>query len=48
MSDHEALSDLEAQSEGLGDALGDAAGMAATFDAELRRVRESFAATGRA
>ncbi|TLP56505.1 phage tail tape measure protein [Parasedimentitalea maritima] len=47
MSDHEALSDLEAQSEGLGEALGDAAGMAATFDAELRRVREAFAATGR-
>lgn len=47
MSDHEAIGDLELQSEGLGDALGNAAGMAATFDAELRRVREAFAATGR-
>ncbi|PCJ09366.1 MAG: phage tail protein [Rhodobacteraceae bacterium] len=47
MSDHEAIADLELQSENLGEALGDAAGMAATFDAELRRVREAFAATGR-
>lgn len=45
MTDHDALADLELQSEGLGDALGNAAGMAATFDAELRRVREAFAAT---
>ncbi len=47
MSDHEAIADLELQSENLGETLGDAAGMAATFDAELRRVREAFAATGR-
>lgn len=47
MSDSDAISDLELRSEGLGDALGNAAGMAATFDAELRRVREAFAATGR-
>lgn len=47
MSDREAIGDLELQSEGLGDALSNAAGMAATFDTELRRVREAFAATGR-
>ena len=47
MSDHEAIGDLELQSEGLGDALSNAAGMAATFDTELRRVREAFAATGK-
>ncbi|NIZ61617.1 phage tail protein [Sedimentitalea sp. CY04] len=46
MSDHEAIGDLELQSEGLGEALSNAAGMAATFDTELRRVREAFAATG--
>lgn len=47
MTDHEAIGDLELQTEGLGDAMGNAAGMAATFDAELRRVREAFAATSR-
>ena len=47
MSDHEAIGDLELQSEGLGEALSHAAGMAATFDTELRRVREAFAATGK-
>lgn len=47
MSDHEAMGDLELQSEGLGDALGNAADMAASFDSELRRVREAFAATSR-
>ena len=47
MSDHEAIGDLELQSEGLGEALSNAAGMAVTFDTELRRVREAFAATGK-
>ncbi|AUQ54458.1 phage tail tape measure protein [Phaeobacter inhibens] len=46
MSDTE-LNQLEQQGEALSDSLGDAAGMAATFDAELRRVRAAFAATGK-
>ncbi|AUQ58714.1 putative gene transfer agent tail tape measure protein [Phaeobacter inhibens] len=41
------LNQLEQQGEALSDSLGDAAGMAATFDAELRRVRAAFAATGK-
>ncbi|MFV1599867.1 MULTISPECIES: phage tail tape measure protein [unclassified Phaeobacter] len=41
------LNHLEQQGEALSDSLGDAAGMAATFDAELRRVRAAFAATGK-
>ncbi|AUQ74178.1 phage tail tape measure protein [Phaeobacter piscinae] len=41
------LNALDQQSEALSDSLGDAAGMAATFDAELRRVRAAFAATGK-
>ena len=41
------FTDLEQQGEALGDALGDAAAMAAGFDAELRRVKEAFAATGK-
>ena len=39
------LSELEQRSDALGAALGDAASMAASFDAELRRVRAGFAAT---
>ncbi|MGR3759621.1 phage tail tape measure protein [Roseobacteraceae bacterium NS-SX3] len=42
-----AMADLEAQSAALEDAFGDAAGVAASFDAELRRVRDAFAATGK-
>jgi phage-related minor tail protein len=41
------IAELELRSEALGDALGDAAGMAASFDTELRRVRQAFAATGK-
>ncbi|UWR59071.1 phage tail tape measure protein [Phaeobacter inhibens] len=41
------LNQLEQQGEALSDSFGDAAGMAATFDAELRRVRAAFAATGK-
>ncbi|MFV1492453.1 phage tail tape measure protein [Phaeobacter sp. JH18-32] len=41
------LNQLEQQGEALSDSLGDAAGMAASFDAELRRVRAVFAATGK-
>ncbi|MEX5578967.1 phage tail tape measure protein [Pseudophaeobacter sp. A-200-2] len=41
------IAELELRSEALGDALGDAADMAASFDTELRRVRQAFAATGK-
>jgi phage-related minor tail protein len=47
MSDGDGIADLDAQAEALEDSLGAAASMAAGFDAELRRMRESFAATGR-
>jgi phage-related minor tail protein len=47
MSDRDGLDDLQDRGEALGDTLGDAAGMAAGFDAELRRVREALAATGK-
>ncbi len=47
MTERDGFSELEASGEALGDALGDAAAMAAGFDAELRRVREAFAATGK-
>ncbi|WP_293575237.1 phage tail tape measure protein [Phaeobacter sp.] len=39
------ITDLEQTSAGLSASLGDAATMAASFDAELRRVRSAFAAT---
>ncbi|WP_425045436.1 phage tail tape measure protein [Primorskyibacter sp. S87] len=45
--EHDGISQLEQQSEALEDSLGDAAVMAAGFDNELRRVRESLAATGK-
>ena len=36
-----------AETEALEDSLGAAAGMAASFDGELRRMRESFATAGK-
>ena len=47
MSERDGIEDLENQAEALEDSLGSAASMAASFDSELRRVRESFAATGK-
>ncbi len=47
MSDQDGVSDLRDASEGLEDSLSGAANMAAGFDAELRRVREALAATGK-
>lgn len=47
MTDRDGFSDLQDSGESLGDALGDAALSAAGFDAELRRVREAFDATGK-
>jgi phage-related minor tail protein len=44
--DDDALARLEEQGDALTDSLGGAAAMAAGFDAELQRVRASFAATG--
>ncbi|CUH87451.1 phage tail tape measure protein, lambda family [Phaeobacter sp. CECT 5382] len=47
MADNNDIASLELQSEALGDSLGDAAGMAASFESELRRVRDAFEATGK-
>jgi hypothetical protein len=47
MSDSDGFDEMEARADALEDSLGAAAGMAAGFDAELRRMRESLAATGR-
>ncbi len=47
MADSRDIAALELQSEALGDSLGDAAGMAANFEAEMRRVRDAFEATGK-
>lgn len=47
MSDAEGIENLEIASEGLSESLGAASVMAAGFDGELRRIRESFAATGK-
>jgi hypothetical protein len=47
MSDQDGVTDLRDASEGLEDSLSGAANMAAGFDAELRRVREALAATGK-
>jgi len=47
MTDRESISDLEDQTQALEESLGAAATMAASFDSELRRVRESFASTGK-
>lgn len=46
MTERDGMSDLEDQSEALEDSMSAAASMAAGFDTELRRVRESLAATG--
>lgn len=47
MDERDDFDELQGQAEALEQSLGDAAGMAAGFDAELRRMRESLAATGR-
>ncbi|MEQ3670120.1 MAG: phage tail tape measure protein [Pseudophaeobacter sp.] len=47
MADSRDIAALDLQSGALGDTLGDAAGMAASFEAELRRVRDAFEATGK-
>lgn len=47
MADSHDIAALDLQSGALGDTLGDAAGMAASFEAELRRVRDAFEATGK-
>lgn len=47
MADNNDIASLGLQSEALGDSLGDAAGMAASFESELRRVRDAFEATGK-
>ncbi|GGH26024.1 phage tail tape measure protein, lambda family [Cribrihabitans marinus] len=47
MTDRDGFSDLQDSGEALGDTLGDAAAIAAGFDAQLRRVRDSFAAAGK-
>ena len=47
MSERDGISDLEDQADALEDSLSAAAGMAAGFDGELRRMRESLAATGK-
>ncbi|MGR3622190.1 phage tail tape measure protein [Pseudophaeobacter sp.] len=47
MADSSDIAALELQSDALGDSLGDAAGMAASFEGELRRVRDAFEATGK-
>ena len=46
MTDRDGIANLDDRAESLEDSLGGAASMAAGFDAELRRVRESLAATG--
>lgn len=47
MADSRDIAALELHSGALGDTLGDAAGMAASFESELRRVRDAFEATGK-
>ncbi|MCE8006594.1 phage tail tape measure protein [Aestuariivita sp.] len=47
MSEGEGIENLELASNGLGDSLNVASQMAAGFNGELRRIRESFAATGK-
>lgn len=46
MSDFDALDDMELKADALEQSLGAAASMAASFDAELKRVRASFSETG--
>ncbi|EPX81947.1 phage tail tape measure protein [Salipiger mucosus] len=47
MTDIETLDDLDAQIDALEASLGSAAGMAAGFDAEMKRIHQTFSATGR-
>jgi len=47
MTDSEEIENLEIASAGLGDSLNAATAMAVGFDSELRRIRDSFAATGK-
>ncbi|CUH80195.1 phage tail tape measure protein [Tropicibacter naphthalenivorans] len=47
MSQVDMIDDLGAQVDALEDSLGGAVGMAAQFDAELKRIHETFSATGR-
>ena len=47
MDETSGIEHLEIASEGLSDSLGAASSMAASFDGELKRIRESFAATGK-
>lgn len=47
MTDIEQLDDLDDQIDALSTSLGGAAGMAAAFDGELRRIHETFSASGR-
>lgn len=47
MTDFESIEALEASADGLGDSLSIASSMASGFDGELRRMRESLAATGK-
>ena len=47
MSDHDQIEGLEAQVDALETSFGAAAGMAAGFDAELRRIHQTFSETHR-
>ena len=47
MSDFEGLDDLDTEIAALEQSLGSAAGMAAGFDAEMRRIHQTFSSTGR-
>lgn len=47
MSDFEGLDDLDTEIAALEQSLGTAAGMAAGFDAEMRRIHQTFSSTGR-
>ncbi len=47
MADRDGLEGLNEEAEALEDSLGAATAMAASFDAELRRVRDALAATGK-
>lgn len=47
MTDFDAIEELEDQVDALSTTLGGAVGMAAAFDGELRRIHETFSASGR-
>ena len=47
MADSSDIAALELQSDALAQSLGEASGMAASFESELSRVRDAFAATGK-